>query len=84
MNRYTFEQFAATRSFGSLAYSPSGERLFYIANTSGQRNLWALPSGGGFPEQLTSFSEERVTDLSLSPDGAHIAFLADRHGDEMT
>jgi len=84
LNPYAFEQFAATRTFGALAYDPSGERLFYIANTTGQRNLWALPSGGGFPQQLTSFSEERVTDFSVSPDGQQLAFLADRHGDEMT
>ena len=81
---YTFEQFAATRSFRGLAYSPAGERLFYIANTSGQHNLWAVPTGGGFAEQLTSFAEERVTDLSVSPGGEHVAFLADLHGDEMT
>ena len=84
MNRYTFEQFAATRSFGSLVYSPSGERLFYIANTNGQKNIWSLPSGGGFAEQLTSFTDERVTELSVSPDGKWLAFLADHHGDEMT
>ena len=83
-SRYTFEQFAATRTFGTLAYSPSGERLFYIANTSGQKNIWSLPSGGGFAEQLTSFTDERVTELSVSPDGTWLAFLADRHGDEMT
>ena len=83
-SRYTFEQFAATRTFGTLAYSPSGERLFYIANTNGQRNIWSLPSGGGFAEQLTSFTDERVTELSVSPDGKWLAFLADHHGDEMT
>ena len=83
-SHYTFEQFAATRTFGTLAYSPSGERLFYIANTSGQKNIWSLPSGGGFAEQLTSFTDERVTELSVSPDGTWLAFLADRHGDEMT
>ena len=83
-SRYTFEQFAATRTFGTLAYSPSGERLFYIANTSGQKNIWSLPAGGGFAEQLTSFTDERVTELSVSPDGTWLAFLADRHGDEMT
>ncbi len=84
MNPYTFEQFAATRSFGTLAYNPGGERLFYIADTTGQRNLWSLPAGGGFPQQLTSFADERVTDFSVSPDGRQLALLADRHGDEMT
>ena len=40
--------------------------------------------GGGFAEQLTSFTDERVTELSVSPDGTWLAFLADHHGDEMT
>ena len=64
---YTFDQFTATRTFRGLAYTPSGDRLLYIANTTGRHNLWALPSGGGFARQLTSFTEERVTALSASP-----------------
>jgi len=81
---YSFDQFTATRTFRGLAYTPSGDRLLYIADTTGQFNLWALPSSGGFAKQLTSFTEERVTEMSVSPGGEHVAFVTDLHGDEMT
>lgn len=81
-----FERFAAVRLFGRLAYSPDGERLAYLANTSGQHNLWTQPVGpvgGGRPRQLTAFEAWRVKNFQWSPDGGRIAFTADHHGDEM-
>ena len=79
----SFERFAAIRLFGTVGYSPDGRWLAYLANTSGQHNLWRLPVGGGFARQLTAFDERRVTDFAWHPSGERIAFAADRHGDEM-
>jgi dipeptidyl aminopeptidase/acylaminoacyl peptidase len=81
--RYRFEQYTATRLMtGVVAYAPSGERIAYVDNTSGQFNLWTIPSGGGYPRQLTTFEDSTVRDLRWSPDGATIAFVADSDGDE--
>lgn len=83
MSKRSFEQYAAVRQIENAKYSPDGTRIAYIANTSGYANLWLMPDGGGFPTQLTSFSERRVTDFCWSPDGERIAFISDHQGDEM-
>ena len=80
---YLFEQFSATRSFSSPQYSPDGQHIAYIANTTGDHNLWVQATGGGFAKQLTSYSDKAIRSFKWSPDGAQIAFIADEHGNEM-
>ncbi|HEY6563837.1 MAG TPA: hypothetical protein VIY86_05035, partial [Pirellulaceae bacterium] len=81
--RYTFEQFAAIRRYQpTLGFSPDGAWIAYVTNTSGQFNLWKQPSSGGYPIQLTLFDDQAVREIAWSPDGATIAFTADRDGDE--
>jgi dipeptidyl aminopeptidase/acylaminoacyl peptidase len=78
----TFEQFAAIRQFTpSVAYSPDGERLAYIDNTSGQMNLWMI-GRGGCPRQITAFTDHAVRDFAWSPDSQRIVFFADHDSDE--
>ena len=83
--KYTFEQFTATRQYGflpSMSFSPDGSEIAYTVNTSGQINLWRQSTDGGFPYQLTTFSERTVRIVSWSPNGKTIAFSSDHHGDE--
>lgn len=81
--RYTFEQFTAIRRYQpTLSFSPDGSEIAYVVNTSGQFNLWRQSSDGGFPFQMTLFSDQAVRDVTWSPDGESIAFAADRDGDE--
>jgi dipeptidyl aminopeptidase/acylaminoacyl peptidase len=82
-SRYTFEQFAATRRYQpALSFSPDGSEIAYSTNTSGQFNLWRQSSDGGYPHQLTTFTERAVRSIAWSPDGETILFTADLHGDE--
>lgn len=83
MKKYDFLQFAATRIYtGAIAYSPDGKTIAHVTNTTGQFNLWTIPSGGGIARQLTAYTDNTVRALAWHPNGAQIAFTADQNGDE--
>jgi dipeptidyl aminopeptidase/acylaminoacyl peptidase len=83
MKKYRFEQYAATRLYtGAIAYSPDSATLAHVTNTTGQFNLWTVPSGGGLPYQLTAYSDNTVRAVTWHPDGKTILFTADQNGDE--
>jgi dipeptidyl aminopeptidase/acylaminoacyl peptidase len=78
-----FEQFYAIRRFQpTLAFTPDGRKLLFSTDISGQFNLWRVAVRGGWPEQLTTFQEQSVRAVTVSPDGRQIVLAADRHGDE--
>jgi len=81
-SRYRFEQFSASRRIGALVPAPDGESLLFVSDISGQFNLWQVSSQGGWPRQLTLFTEEAVRQAVFNRDGSRIAFIADHHGDE--
>lgn len=67
----------------ALAISPDGDRVAFSTNTSGQYNLWvAAMDGSTPPKQLTEFDDLAVRTMAWSPDSEHLAFSADRGGDE--
>ncbi len=83
--RPTFDQFTAIRRYQpALAFSPDGRELAYSVNISGQYNLWRQASDGGYPHQITLSGDHAVRDVTWSPDGATLLYIADRHGDEFT
>jgi dipeptidyl aminopeptidase/acylaminoacyl peptidase len=78
-----FEQFMAYRRFSAgLAFSPDGEQLYFVSNMSGQFNLWRVPVAGGWPAQLTAFTDDTVRLLGVSPQDGTVVFCADHEGDE--
>jgi dipeptidyl aminopeptidase/acylaminoacyl peptidase len=83
MKRYRYEQFAATRLYGmQVGYSPDGSAIAHVNNGSGQFNLWLMPSGGGFPLQLTAFTDNMLHNFAWAPDGKRLLIMADQNGDE--
>ncbi|HET7568660.1 MAG TPA: S9 family peptidase [Gaiellaceae bacterium] len=82
--RPPFEQFFAFRRFLPVAqFTPDGSRVLFVSNISGQFNLWSVAVDGGWPEQLTSFTDRSVREVAVAPDGT-ILFAADKDGDEFT
>jgi tricorn protease len=63
---------------GRFAPSPSGARLLLEA----RGEILTLPVDEGEPAAVTSSSGSREKSPAWSPDGAHIAFISDRTGEE--
>jgi dipeptidyl aminopeptidase/acylaminoacyl peptidase len=77
------EQFFAVRRFSSaLDFTADGTHLLFAANISGQFNLWRVPVEGGWPDQLTAFTDETVRGVGVSPTDGRIVLCADHDGDE--
>lgn len=55
-------------SASSPQYSPDGKHIAYITTLSGSPQAWVIPSGGGYPRQVTSYADA-VSGLRWSPDG---------------
>jgi dipeptidyl aminopeptidase/acylaminoacyl peptidase len=78
-----FEQFFAVRRFSSvLTFTEDGAHVLFASNMSGQFNLWRVPVAGGWPDQLTGFTEDTVRGVGVSPRDGTILFCADHDGDE--
>jgi dipeptidyl aminopeptidase/acylaminoacyl peptidase len=77
------EQFFAVRRFSSaLTFSADGSQLLFASNISGQFNLWRVPIEGGWPDQLTAFTDETVRGAAVSPRDGSVLICADHDGDE--
>jgi dipeptidyl aminopeptidase/acylaminoacyl peptidase len=78
-----FERFTAFRRFGGgLTFTREGEHVLFVSNISGQFNLWRVPVGGGWPDQLTAFTDQTVRQIAVFPGDGTIVLSADRDGDE--
>ena len=77
-----FDRYFAVRShWGNLAFAPDGSQLAYIANTSGQFNIWRQSMFGGWPFQVTTFEESSVRAVLWTPSG-ELMGMADTDGNE--
>ncbi|WP_235808185.1 peptidase S9 [Methanoculleus horonobensis] len=55
-------------------WQPQGDRIAYLADRTGNREIWTMQSDGTGKTQVT-FSEGSVSGYSWSPDGARIAYV---------
>jgi dipeptidyl aminopeptidase/acylaminoacyl peptidase len=78
-----FEQFMAYRRFSAgLEFSADGRDVYFVSNMSGQFNLWRVSVEGGWPTQLTAFTDDTVRTVGVSPRDGSVVFCADHDGDE--
>lgn len=57
----------------SPRWAPDGESLYFLSSRSGSSQVWRLRLAGGEPQQVTDLPLD-VGNLTVSPDGARLAF----------
>ncbi len=75
---------APTYEFSKLAWTPDGNGLTLVRNTTGSvQNLYMIPLRGGKETQLTHFDSEpgKIRAYDWSPDGKKLAISRARHND---
>ena len=63
------------KSASSPRWSPSGDRLAFLASVEGKTQLFVLPAGGGDARQVT-YAPTGIGTFAWRPDGAAFAFVA--------
>ncbi|SEH16435.1 Dipeptidyl aminopeptidase/acylaminoacyl peptidase [Natronorubrum sediminis] len=81
MGSYEIERYLNIRSAYGASFSPDGECLSFLMNTTGTGQLWTLEEPRAWPEQRT-FYDERVTFASWSPERPEVVFGMDEGGNE--
>jgi len=79
--RYGIDRYLNIRSASSPALSPKGDRVAFLTNITGTPQIWMVNAQGGWPEQMTFYSD-RVDFVRWSPDGSGLIFSKSRGGDE--
>jgi len=79
--RYGIERYLNIRSATSPTLSPNGDRVAFLANITGTPQVWMVDAQGGWPEQMTFYSD-RVDFVRWSPDGTGLIFAKSKGGDE--
>jgi len=67
----------------SLIAAPKGDRVAWVSNTLGRRNIWGAEAPAWNARQITHYGADdgqEITDLDFSSDGALIAYV--RGGDK--
>jgi dipeptidyl aminopeptidase/acylaminoacyl peptidase len=79
----TYADFRPSRRFGpTLALSPDGSLVAYVDDACGQFNLVVQPVDGSPARRLTRYTDSTVREAVWTPDGRHLIFAIDTHGDE--
>ena len=83
---YPLDRYLAHRSYVQPAFLPGTKDIVYLANTSGQFNVWrqSMPAGGklGHEIQLTGFEDWSARMQYPDPAGTQVLLFADKDGDE--
>jgi dipeptidyl aminopeptidase/acylaminoacyl peptidase len=75
------ERLYHTRRIAAVEWAADGHSLYFESNASGRFNIWRVPSGGGWPVQVT-VADERTVLEEPSPDGRWLLYTQDRGGNE--
>jgi dipeptidyl aminopeptidase/acylaminoacyl peptidase len=78
---YEFARYLKIRSAYGASWSADGRWVSFLTDITGVPQVWEVPVGGGWPEQLT-FYEERIMGAGYSPVEHRVLFSMDAGGNE--
>lgn len=81
MVSFDFSRYLRIRGAYGSSFSPDGGRVSFLTGITGVPQVWEVPVGGGWPDQV-SFHEERVSDATYSPTRDKLAYSMDVGGNE--
>ncbi|MCA1630605.1 MAG: S9 family peptidase [Acidobacteria bacterium] len=81
VRQYTIEQFMDTVRVTGAAFSPDERSIIFSSNKTGIFNVYAVPTSGGAPKQLTNSAKESTYAVTCLPDG-RVVYTYDRGGNE--
>lgn len=71
---------ASTVRDQGAAYSPQGDKIAFISDRSGSREIWISKADGSSQTRLTKFDGPQIDHLQWSPDGRGLAFESRTNG----
>jgi dipeptidyl aminopeptidase/acylaminoacyl peptidase len=83
MATYDFARYLNIRSAYASSFAPDGDRVAFITNITGVPQVWQVAASGGWPEQLTFFSD-RVSFVEYAPHEQRALVGMDVGGSERT
>jgi dipeptidyl aminopeptidase/acylaminoacyl peptidase len=76
-----FSRYLHIRSANAPVWLEDGQRVAFLTDITGTPQVWAIDSNGGWPDQLTFFTE-KVWVLKAAPDGKRLICTRDIGGNE--
>jgi dipeptidyl aminopeptidase/acylaminoacyl peptidase len=64
---HDFARYLNIRSAYGSSFSPCGDKIAFLTNITGVPQVWQVPIGGGWPDQLTFFAD-RVSQAEYAPE----------------
>ena len=83
MTAYDFARYLNIRSAYGSSFAPDGDRVAFITNITGVPQVWQVAANGGWPNQLTFFSD-RVSFIEYAPHEDRALLGMDVGGSERT
>ncbi len=76
-----FSRYLNIRSAYAPVWLEDGQRVAFLTDITGTPQVWAVDANGGWPDQLTFFTEKNWT-LNAAPDGKRMICTRDIGGNE--
>ncbi len=78
---HSVDQFVHIRRHAPIGFAPDGRTIAFTSDVTGRRQIWTVPTGGGWPVEVT-FGDQPVAGAAWARDGASLVFERDSGGTE--